>query len=420
MSVLLIDPFSSGAHYHGLLQEAGLTYYTIRTQRALDSGLSTGEAVPSLVVDHASEEQLGDIMCFCRDRRIDTVITSTESGVPLAEALKIQLGLASGAFEDQGRRFWDKPLLYATVRDAGMRVPEHVGAFTAHDVASGHHRSALQTVVFPVVVKPDVGAGSVGVRTVDTVEQCLEAIESVVSAPGFFGGQQPPSAVVQELVHGREYVIDTVSHAGEHHVVAVCTYDKHPSSNGTMVYDRLRWLDWESSEAATLTAYAHGVLQALDHREGSVHMEAILDKNGPCLIDLGVRPHGAGHPLKTHTLTGSSQLHAEVATAAGLETPAPAGYQLGAHAAIEFLSLEKPATVRADANPTEILDQDFVLSGEVPARPGMTYPETHSLLDSEALGLVFVSGMDDEDVIANSLRLRRSFEAMLEEVGHAH
>ena len=418
MSVLLVDPFSSGVHYHGLLEEAGLTYHTIRTQRALDSGLSTGEAVPSLVIDHAVEEDSGDIVRFCRDRGVDAVITGAESGVPLAEALKIRLGLASGAFEDQGRRFWDKPLLYTTVRDAGVRVPEQIGAFTAHDVAAGHHRSVLRTAVFPVVVKPDVGAGSVGVCVVDTVEQGLEAIESIVSTPGFFGGQQP-SAVVQEFVHGREYVIDTVSHAGDHRVVAVCTYDKHPSSNGTMVYDRLRWLDWESPETATLTAYALGVLQALDHREGSVHMEAILDKDGPCLIDLGARPHGAGHPLKTHTLTGSSQLHAEVAAAAGREAPAQTGYRLGAHAAIEFLSLDKPATVRRDANPTEILDQDFVLSGEVPARPGTTYPETHSLLDSEALGLVFVSGTDDEDVMVNALRLRRSFDSMLEEVDHA-
>lgn len=419
MSVLLIDPFSSGVHYHVLLQRAEVGYHVVRTQRALDSGLSRGGSVPHLIVDHASEEQHDDIVRFCRDRGVDAVITGAESGVPLAEALKIELGLASSAFSDRGRRFWDKSLLYATVRDAGVRVPEHIGVFTASDVACGRHRSSVTTAAFPVVVKPDVGAGSVGVRIAETPEQGIEAIESIVAAPGFFGGE-PPAAVVQEFVRGREYVIDTVSRSGDHQIVAVCTYDKHPSSSGAMVYDRLRWLDWESPEAARLSAYALDVLNALDHREGAVHMEVILDDVGPCLIDLGARPHGAGHPLKTHALTGSSQLHAEVATAAGLTPPSTSGYRLGAHAAIEFLSLDHPATIRMDADPTAILNQDFVLSGDVPARPGATYPETHSLLDSEALGLVFVSGDDDQAVADNAAQLREAFHALLEQTDHAH
>ncbi len=371
------------------------------------------------MVDHASAEHLGDLAGFCRDRGVDAVITGAESGVPLSEALKVELGLASTAFTDQGRRFWDKTLLYATVRDAGMRVPERIGVFTPSDVASGDYLRVLEAAAFPAVVKPDVGAGSVGVRIVETNEQGVKAIEAIVAAPGFFGGEIP-TAVVQEFVKGREYVIDTVSHEGRHRIVAVCTYDKHPSSSGTMVYDRLRWLEWDIPTTATLAEYAVGVLNALDHREGSVHMEVIIDDRGPCLIDLGARPHGAGHPLKTHTLTGSSQLHAEVATAAGLEASRASGYQLGAHAAIEFLSLDRPATVKEDADPTEILRLDFVLSGEVPARPGVAYPETHSLLDSEALGLVFVSGSDDEEVSHNAARLRRAFETMLKETGHAH
>lgn len=419
MSVLLIDPFSSGIYYHDLLQKAGVVYHVVRTQRALDCGMSEGETVPHLVFDHASEAQYGDIIHFCGDHDVDTVITGTESGVPLAEALKVELGLASQNFTDEGRRFWDKSLLYATVCEAGVRVPERIGVFTADDVASGQHRLAIEPSRLPAVVKPDVGAGSVGVRIVETVAQAEEAVESIVAAPGFFGGK-PPAAVVQEFVRGREYVIDTVSHKGTHHIIAVCTYDKHRSSTGTMVYDRLRWLGWESPETAQLTEYALTVLRALAHHEGSVHMEVILDERGPCLIDLGARPHGAGHPLKTHTLTGSSQLHEEVATAAGRETSTASKYQLSTHAAIEFLSLDRPATIRKDADPTQILNLEFVLSGDIPARPGSVYPETHSLLDSEALGLVFVSGKDDQELVDNAAQLRHAFRTMVEKPDHAH
>lgn len=418
MSVLLIDPFSSGVHYHDLLREAGIVYHVIRTCRALDSGLSDGADVACLAIDQCTDDQHREVVRFCRDHDVEAIITGAESGVPLAEAVKVELGLASDAFADQGRRFWDKSLLYATVRDAGVRVPEQIGVFAEHDVEAGAHAVALAGARLPVVVKPDVGAGSVGVRIVDQVRDGIDAIESIVGSPGFFGGASP-SAVVQEFVNGREYVIDTVSHVGEHRVVAVCTYDKHPSSNGTMVYDRLRWLEWESSEATILADYANDVLRALDHREGSVHMEVILDERGPCLIDFGARPHGAGHPLKTYALTGSSQLHAEVACAAGVDTSSQVGYRLGAHAAIEFLSLDHPATVRAEVNPAEILQLDFVLSGDVSARPGVAYPETHSLLDSEDLGLVFISGEDDAAIAENARQLRGAFGSMFEKADDA-
>jgi len=256
------------------------------------------------------------------------------------------------------------------------------------------------------------------VRVANDRWQGIDAIEEIASAPGFFGGV-PPQALIQEFVSGREYVVDTVSHAGEHRVLAVCAYDKHPSSTGAMVYDRLRWLEWGSPETALLTAYAFEVLQALDHREGSVHMEIILDAEGPCLIDLGARPHGAGHPLKTHRLTGTSQMHAETDTAAGRDIPRPPGYRLDAHAAIEFLSLVRPATLRADADPGRILRLGFVLSGDIQAWSGTTYPETHSLLDSEALGLVFVSGADEAEVAGNAHEVRDVFASMLEETSGA-
>lgn len=419
MPALLIDPFSSGFHYHRLLREFGVAYRAVRTRRALDSGLSTGEAVAFLLVDGATDANLGELVDFCRAEGIDSVITGAESGVPLAEAVKIELGFASPDFGDRGRRYWDKSLLYSVVGDAGVRVPRRIGLFTAADVAVGSPRAVLETAPYPVVVKPGVGAGSVGVQIVDSPDRAVEAIESIVAAPGFFGGE-PPAAVVQEFVRGREYVIDTVSHRGRHHVVAVCTYDKHPSSRGTMVYDRLRWLDWRSAETAMLAGYALEVLNALHHREGSVHMEAIIDDRGPCLIDLGARPHGAGHPLKTHMLTGSSQLHSEAAVAAGRGLPAADGYRLSSHATIEFLSLDGPGTVRPDADPSAILRHGFVMAGDVPAVPGKSYPETHSLLDSEELGLVFISGSDDREVGENAARLRREFRSMLEERNHAN
>lgn len=418
MSVLLIDPFSSGTYLPALLHDADVAYYAVRTRRALSSGLSDGAPLPNLLMDSTSHAQLPELTRFCKEHAVVDVIAGSESGVPLAEALKFDLRLASTRLRDRGRRYWDKSLLYSTVREAGLQVPHSFGAFSADD-AGGHERrtALLRRLSFPAVVKPDVGAGSVGVRVVTTPLEAIEAIESIVSAPALFGGK-PRRALVQEYVGGREYVVDTFSRDGRHLVIAVCTYDKHPSSAGVMVYDRLRWLEWQSKEAASLSTYATSVLDALQHRDGAVHMEVIMGPGDPCLVDLGARPHGAGHPMKTFALTGTSQLHAQVDAAAGRALPS-SGYRLKSHAAIEFLSVNGTTAIREDAHPSKLLTLDYVLSGDIRAQPGMIYSETHSLLDAEALGVVFVTGTDADDVAKRGGELRRAFAEMLEPVTHA-
>ena len=145
-------------------------------------------------------------------------------------------------------------------------------------------------------------------------------------------------------------------------------------------------------------------------------MEVMLSETDdiPCLIDLGVRPHGAGHPLKTYQLSGLSQLHAEVSAATGDFSTFSDTYALRENAAIEFLSLDTSARVRSDANPQELLQHEWVISGEIQAQAGSKYPATESLLDSEALGLVFITAPTNAELAEHSITLRKQFASMME------
>lgn len=418
MSVILIDPYSSGASYPELLENAGISYWTVTTKRAYASGLAPDNSLsrtpPRTIFDVASEDDLSELLEFCISHGVDTVITGAESGVPLAESLKVHLGLSSTTFDDSGRRFWDKDLLYATLASAGVRVPRQYGVFTEADIVAQTYQVPLAQVHYPSVVKPDVGGGSVGVRIVNNPTDAKKAIEEVVTSLGLFGDPSP-TAIIQEYVSGREYVIDTYTHAGQHTVIAVCTYDKHRSLSGSLVYDRLRWVESTEPVIPLLTSYAFNVLDKLDHREGSVHMEVMFSETDttPCLIDLGVRPHGAGHPLKTYRLSGFSQLHAEVSAANG-DIIHNKNYVLRENAAIEFLSLETAARIRSDVNPQELLQHEWVLSGEIQAQAGSQYPATESLLDSEALGLIFIATPTNSELAERSNSLRDQFKAMIE------
>ena len=299
--------------------------------------------------------------------------------------------------------------MYKILHESKVRVPRCFATFDEEDWRAECGKEKLETLSYPVLVKPDVGAGSVGVRIVHSVDEGLDAVEAIVKSPGFFGGKNP-KAIVQEFVQGREYVVDTFSHNGVHQVKAICTYDKHESSSGALVYDRLRWLDVNSPLGVELRRYVESCLDGLRHLEGSVHAEVILDSNGPCLIDLGARPHGAGHPLKTYYLTGDSQLHSEVATVAETKVVAddkPSRIE----ASIEFLSLDKPGQIRSGCDPNKLLQLPGVISGEIRAVPGATYPETKSLLDSLNLGLIFISSVHIEKT---SQEVRAYFRSLVE------
>lgn len=419
MPVIVIDPHSSGAFYPEILENAGIPYWTVTTERAYASGLapdkSSTSTPPHTIFDAATEVDLPKLIEFCTTHDVDTVITGAESGVPLAEALKVKLGLGSTAFGDSGRRFWDKDLLYTTLASAGVRVPHQYGIFTSDDLTAQIPHIPLTQIRYPAVVKPDIGGGSVGVRIVNNPQDAEKAIKGVVASPGFFG-DPTPTALVQECVNGREYVIDTYTHSGQHTVITVCTYDKHRSLSGSLVYDRLRWIKSTAPVVPMLSSYAFTVLDALNHQEGSVHMEVMLSETDdiPCLIDLGVRPHGAGHPLKTYQLSGLSQLHAEVSAATGDFSTFSDTYALRENAAIEFLSLDTSARVRSDANPQELLQHEWVISGEIQAQAGSKYPATESLLDSEALGLVFITAPTNAELAEHSITLRKQFASMME------
>ena len=65
------------------------------------------------------------------------------------------------------------------------------------------------------------------------------------------------------------------------------------------------------------------------------------------------------------------------------------------------------------ADPQQSISLLGVISREISAKLGVTYPETNSLLDSEQLGLIFIEAAAD-DTKRNASVLRSAFKSMLE------
>lgn len=119
---------------------------------------------------------------------------------------------------------------------------------------------------------------------------------------------QPNDGVVaQECLMGTEYIVDTVSRDGAHHV---CDIWETYRINANGVPDLLvawRLLPATGEVQDKLVAYAFAVLDALGIRHGAAHAEIKMTSDGPCLVEVGARIAGGTLP-RALLATGRSQV----------------------------------------------------------------------------------------------------------------
>ncbi|OAH10935.1 ATP-grasp domain-containing protein [Streptomyces jeddahensis] len=229
------------------------------------------------------------------------VISGGEIGVEFADLLAERLGLpGNGTALSAARR--DKHLMVEAVRAAGLRAARQLRATDAEELAAFHRGIGGR-----VVVKPPRSAGSQGVFFCDTPEESVAAFQALVGADDVFS-QRNEAAVAQEYLPGTEYMVNTVSRDGRHHVCDVWRTSR-VSANGVVdLCDALSLIDSESRAMEPLAEYTFQVLDALGIRHGPAHVEIRMTPDGPCLVEVGARIAGGGIPACAGLGIGESQL----------------------------------------------------------------------------------------------------------------
>jgi len=91
--------------------------------------------------------------------------------------------------------------------------------------------------------------------------------------------------VVQELLDGEEWIVDTASRDGAHKAVALWKYDKGGANGAPFVYYSAELVGGAGAEQSALIAYAADALDALGWRWGPAHIEVKLTARGPRLVE---------------------------------------------------------------------------------------------------------------------------------------
>lgn len=406
--VVIVDPYSSGAFYAPAFKEAGVRVV------AVVSGPTPPEVYASSYrptdfeeILVAQGEDLSELVARLQALQPRCILPGCESGVELADRLAplVVADVANLTQLAAARRH--KGEMAAAVAAAGLPIIAQICTNDMEEVARWIERENLQGR--DLVIKPPKSASTDGVTKVAGGAGWREVFAAMLGSHNRLGILND-KLVVQEYAYGTEFVVDTVSYAGEHCVTDICRYNKVDNGPFMAIYDGMEWMPPDIPEYAQLTTYAFGVLDAVGMRYGPGHIEIMLTPDGPRLIEIGARPHGGGQPRFCRVATGDSQIDRTVRafTGAGLSQ----AYQLKTHLLVVFLICRASGIVGNAQVLTQINALPSYHFSIVNIHDGDRVEPTKDLFASLDLGFVILAHADHAQVMQDYQRIRALEQAL--------
>jgi biotin carboxylase len=300
---VIVDGYSTGNFLPAAFARLGVRVVHVQSTPAL---------MPSMLGPNLASDYADNVIC-AGPAEIDAtaerlrafgpiaVLAGQEPGVPLADALSERLGLATnGTALSAARR--DKHAMIETVRAAGLHCAQQLSSGDADELVSW----ARARGSYPVVVKPLSSASTDHVFICSDEGEVRAAAERVLAAADIFGLPNA-EALIQSYLSGTEYIVDTVSVAGQRYVCGVWEYEKLMLPSGRNVYDKDVLRSASEYPVAELISYVDEVLDALGIQYGPAHVEVIMTPDGPALVEIGARLNGNMNPGFHDACLGANQ-----------------------------------------------------------------------------------------------------------------
>ena len=199
---------------------------------------------------------------LARSRPIDLIVALDDFDVETAAHLREHFRMP-GMGDSLARNFRDKLAMRTTTRNAGLLVPEFIGAFN-HD----RLREFMGRVPGPWLLKPRSEASSMGIKKIEQPDQLWPILDQLGDQASFF--------VMEQFVPGDVYHVDSLLDNGEVIFTMAHKYGQPPLSvyagGGVFI---TRSLDRGSEESQSLVDFNRQVLKALGLVRGASHSEYI-------------------------------------------------------------------------------------------------------------------------------------------------
>ena len=259
---------------------------------------------------HELDRTVAEVTAFARSFKAGGVVATADAALPvLAEVARA--GDMPGPAPDLVAILRDKALMRRRFEELGLPSARSISARTLAEV----ERAAAE-IGLPVIVKPAIGTGSVGVLLAEDksgLRRAHEVMSEVGSRP-----ERPPTLVVEEFIEGPEVCVDAVVQNDE--ILFDNVIDKPRPMTGPL-FEELEFVTPTGlgrAAAAQALELNMRLLNGLGLGTGIGHTEIRISERGPRLIETHARTAGQRLPDIVRRTTGVDLFEAAVDLAMGV------------------------------------------------------------------------------------------------------
>lgn len=400
---IIVDPYSSGAFYAGAFKELGVPVVGVMsTPEPPDVYASSFRPRDFERILVANDEDLEPLISELVALEPRCILTGCESGVELTDAISPKVLPKRSNDPDKALARRHKGEMGRAVASAGLPIARQICTDSADEVEKWLDEEGIRGQ--DLVIKPPKSASTDGVTKINGGRQWREIFAKMLGTNNRLGFKND-KIVVQEFMHGVEYAVDTASYDGRHAVASICRYNKTDNAGYMAIYDTMDWMPPDFQGAAEIKRYARQVLDAVGVRYGTSHIEIMLTNQGPRLVEIGVRPHGGGHPQFCRIATGSSQVDL-IARSFADNSLQHQDYTLRTNMTIVFLLCKREGKVINRAALDKISDLPSHHFSKINIQQGDFIKPTADLFASLELGFVALSNADSRQITADYNAIR--------------
>lgn len=303
--VAIVDGASTSAHLAPAFRACNVKCVHVMSSATLPERLKQQIIATDYIADIVHQGDTEETARQLGEMGVSVILPGVDSGVELASLLaeKMQLAWRNPVELTRARR--DKFEQIETIRCAGLRAPEQYLAQNPDSIVQW----VSQYGRFPVVVKPVRSSGVKGVKVCRTVEEVWLAANTILSTTSSYDEIQE-DILIQSYSQGQEYIVDTVSFAGEHRIINLWQVERDHTMTPRL--EIMQVIDHREEQFVSILNYARQVLDATGMNYGPAHLELIVTENGPTIVELNCRLHGSLDPRLTSAACGVNQVNAVV------------------------------------------------------------------------------------------------------------
>jgi biotin carboxylase len=266
-----------------------LGYYTIAADKN-PSSLGFQYADDYGIVDIVDPEEC---LKFAIDKKIDGIMTAaTDHGVLAASYVAQQLGLLGINF-DSAKLIKNKySVRKLFVENSIDDVSQYYEVKSIDDL-----NVIMNSIKYPVMVKPCDGSGSKAIKRVDRSEQLCDACKEAIEASLI------KKALIEDFIMGKEYGVESFVYKGEVYVLGIMNKEMtSPPDYAELGHMIPSGLEIENK----IKEIVKNAIKLLGVNFGAINMDILVtEENHVCIIDVGARM--GGNLIGSHIISKATE-----------------------------------------------------------------------------------------------------------------